>query len=348
LSFSIVVRLFAAAGRLIGTACPGPAARPNARPPPVVAGSPEIAPSAIISAVPPAYRSVAVLTAALLALVFLVSGSTAAPTSPQRRTTGPDPSVSTVVVTPSTAASPSPTAAAGAHAPPPGATPAGPLPPVVDHGPREAPRVALTFDADMTDGMLAQLARGTVRSYANITLIELLERERVPATFFLTGKWVQRYPELTHRLADNPRFELANHSYGHQGFTRNCYSLGQVPPGQMTEDVAKTFHILEPYGGRQTRYFRFPGLCHDQAALAAMRPLGLTVVDGDVVSGDPFARDWRPIVDAVLSKVQPGSIVVMHVTEANAQYTDEALPHILAGLRAKGLTPVTLSELLAD
>ncbi|AVT34639.1 polysaccharide deacetylase [Plantactinospora sp. BC1] len=218
---------------------------------------------------------------------------------------------------------------------------------MVDHGPRSGNLVALTFDADMTDAMLGNLRTGRARSYANLRIVELLERRQVPATFFLTGKWVERYPELTRRLAGNPRFELANHTYGHLAFTPDCYGLPRLPPGRMTEDVARTFRLIEPYGGRQTRYFRFPGLCHDAAALDALAPLGVTVVDGDVVSGDPFAGAWRPIVRAVLSKVRPGSIVVLHVTEENAAMTDEALPHILAGLRDRGLRPAPLSEVLA-
>ncbi|MEQ4301319.1 polysaccharide deacetylase family protein [Plantactinospora sp. B6F1] len=230
----------------------------------------------------------------------------------------------------------------------PGTTRPGTRPPVVAHGPRTGNLVALTFDADMTDAMLGNLRAGRARSYANLRVVDLLERERVPATFFLTGKWVERYPELTRRLAGNPRFELANHTYGHLAFTRDCYGLPRLPAARMTEDVDRTFRLIEPYGGRQTRYFRFPGLCHDPAALAALAPLGLTVVDGDVVSGDPFATAWRPIVRAVLSKVRPGSIVVLHVTEENAAMTDEALPHILAGLRDRGLRPAPLSEVLAD
>ncbi|MBB5481523.1 polysaccharide deacetylase family protein [Micromonospora parathelypteridis] len=223
----------------------------------------------------------------------------------------------------------------------------GSRPPVVDHGPRTGDRVALTFDADMTDGMLQNLRTGKVKSYANLRILDLLEREEVPATFFLTGKWVQRYPALTRRIADNPRFELANHTYGHAAFTDDCYDLPRVPAKGMTADVAKTFEVIKPYGGRQTRYFRFPGLCHDAAALDALAPLGLTVVDGDVVSGDPFAKAWQPLVRAVLDKVRPGSVVIMHVTEANAAMTDEALPHILAGLRERDLVPAPLSEVLA-
>ncbi|WP_428963843.1 polysaccharide deacetylase family protein [Micromonospora fluostatini] len=229
----------------------------------------------------------------------------------------------------------------------PGATRTGSRPPVVDHGPRRGNLVALTFDADMTDAMRYQLRSGAVRSYANLTIVDLLERKQVPATFFLTGKWVREYPEVTRRLAGNPRFELANHTYAHHAFVPDCYGLPHLPARELTADAARTFDVIAPYGGRQTRYFRFPGLCHDRAALDALAPLGVTVVDGDVISGDPFAKAWRPIVRAVLSKVQPGSVIVLHVTEANAPMTDEALPHILAGLAERGLTPATLSEVLA-
>ncbi|MGC5310774.1 polysaccharide deacetylase family protein [Micromonospora zamorensis] len=244
---------------------------------------------------------------------------------------------------PSSGANPTPVPTASSV---PGATRVGTRAPVVDHGPRTGAKVALTFDADMTDGMLASLRAGRVKSYANLRILDLLEREEVSATFFLTGKWVQRYPDVTRRIADNPRFELANHTYGHAAFTGDCYDLPSLPVDELAGDVAKTFEVIKPYGGRQTRYFRFPGLCHDAATLDALAPLGVTVVDGDVVSGDPFATAWKPLVRAVLDHVRPGSVVIMHVTEANAAMTDEALPHILDGLREQGLVPAPLSEVL--
>ncbi|WP_328374729.1 polysaccharide deacetylase family protein [Micromonospora zamorensis] len=250
--------------------------------------------------------------------------------------------VASATTAPTVSAVPAPTVSAV-----PGATRVGTRAPVVDHGPRTGNKVALTFDADMTDGMLASLRAGRVKSYANLRILDLLEREEVPATFFLTGKWVQRYPDVTRRIADNPRFELANHTYGHAAFTGDCYDLPSQPVNELRGDVAKTFEVIKPYGGRQTRYFRFPGLCHDAATLDALAPLGVTVVDGDVVSGDPFATAWKPLVRAVLDHVRPGSVVIMHVTEANAAMTDEALPHILDGLRERGLVPAPLSEVLA-
>ncbi|MEV4539720.1 polysaccharide deacetylase family protein [Asanoa sp. NPDC049518] len=205
----------------------------------------------------------------------------------------------------------------------------------------------MTFDADLTVSMRASLESGRVKSYANLRILDRLELERVPATFFLTGMWVERYPQVTRRIARNERFELANHTYAHESFVDDCYGLPRIAPAKMASDVDKTFDIIGRYGGRQTRFFRFPGLCHDRAALDALAPLGVTVVDGDVVSGDPFAKRWQPIVKAVLTNVRPGSVIILHVTEANAAMTDDALPHILAGLRERGLQPATLSEVLA-
>jgi peptidoglycan/xylan/chitin deacetylase (PgdA/CDA1 family) len=231
--------------------------------------------------------------------------------------------------------------------PPPGASTPSEPPPVVDHGPRTVNQVALTFDADLTPWMESQLDQGHVETYADLEVLRILEQAQVGATFFLTGMWVERYPEVTSRIADNPRFDLANHSYSHLGFTDDCYNLGRVPPEEMLDDVARTFEIIEAYGGRLTRYFRFPGLCHDEAALEALAPLGLTVVDGDVVSGDAFATAWEPVARGTLDAVQPGSIIIMHVTAETAPFTAAALPHILAGLAERGLEPVALSDLLA-
>jgi peptidoglycan/xylan/chitin deacetylase (PgdA/CDA1 family) len=283
----------------------------------------------------------------VLVAVVVIGGSAACTAS---RVPPPDRPV--FVGSSAASAGPSASASASATSAPtvptvPGATRVGTRAPVVDHGPRTGAKVALTFDADMTDGMLASLRAGRVKSYANLRILDLLERDQVPATFFMTGKWVRRYPDVTRRIAGNPRFELANHTYGHAAFTGDCYDLPTLPVDELAGDVAKTFEVIKPYGGRQTRYFRFPGLCHDAATLDALAPLGVTVVDGDVVSGDPFATAWKPLVRAVLDHVRPGSVVIMHVTEANAAMTDEALPHILEGLRERGLVPAPLSEVLA-
>jgi peptidoglycan/xylan/chitin deacetylase (PgdA/CDA1 family) len=221
------------------------------------------------------------------------------------------------------------------------------VPTVVSHGPVGEHRIALTFDSNMTDAMLHRLDTGQVDSYANTAVVDELAAEHVPATFFLSGKWVQRYPDLTRRIAADPAFELASHSYAHLGFTARCYTLGALPTADMAADVERSFAVLAPFGGHQTRYFRFPGGCYDAAALRAVAPAHATVVQYDDVGGDPFSGDAWAIAARVLRQAHDGAIVVLHITKANAPRTADALPAIVDGLRARGYRLVTLSDLLA-
>jgi peptidoglycan/xylan/chitin deacetylase (PgdA/CDA1 family) len=81
-----------------------------------------------------------------------------------------------------------------------------------DNGSRQVAKVALTFDADMTPGMLAQLQSGQARSWYNREVRDILDAEGVRATIFLTGLWTQAYPEVARSLAEDPLFEIGNHT----------------------------------------------------------------------------------------------------------------------------------------
>jgi peptidoglycan-N-acetylglucosamine deacetylase len=220
---------------------------------------------------------------------------------------------------------------------------------VVFHGSRARPLVALTFDTNMTDLMEAELDHHRVASFANIDALDELDRMDVPATIFLAGKWIERYPDVTRRLAADPLFELASHSYAHRAFHAPCYGLGRaMPAAEMAADVEHSEALLRSFTAAPTPYFRFPGGCYDDAALAAVAPTGVTVVQYDVVSGDAFGRSASVIVGNVVRNTANGSIVVMHLTGGNtAPLTAAALPPIVTGLRARGFTLVKLSVLLA-
>jgi peptidoglycan/xylan/chitin deacetylase (PgdA/CDA1 family) len=229
----------------------------------------------------------------------------------------------------------------------PGAKPRGTHPVVIFHGPRTRKQIALTFDSNMTDAMLRRLADRTVRSYANTAVVDELQKSHTPATFFLAGKWVQAYPALTRRIAADPEFEVASHSWAHEGFRGRCYGLGTVARAGMAADVERSFQVLGRYAARPTRYFRFPGGCYDAAALDAIAPVGCTVVEYDDVSGDAFGDDPARITADTVRHARPGSIVVLHITEANAPETAIALPAIVKRLRGEGYRLVTLGDLLA-
>ncbi len=195
---------------------------------------------------------------------------------------------------------------------------------VVSHGPRTDRVVALTFD----DGWNARTLRQIYR---------ILVREHVPATFFVTGIYVQRAPALWRQIAA-AGFPLANHSYLHRDSRR-------LTAGQMAADLALTRRVVEgttgvpmlaafrpPYGYRNAVTDR-------RAALAGFPE----VVLWDVSGGD---TGHRPTVASVVRHAtvgRPGSIVLLH---AGPRVTPRALPRIIARYRARGFRFVTLTELL--
>ncbi len=229
----------------------------------------------------------------------------------------------------------------------------GPLAPVVraaavQRGPRARHRIALTFDADMTPQMLADLSAGRVRSWFARDVIRTLRRTRTPATLFLTGMWAKAYPRAVRSLARDRLFELGAHTWDHRAWTGACYGLPAVGTRRAKlAELRRTARIIERLSGAPPRYFRFPGLCHAREDVRLVAREGEQVVDG-LASGDAFQSDPGVIERTVLDAVRPGSIVVMHMMGSpNAPATGQALARLIPELRARGYRFVTLTRLLA-
>jgi peptidoglycan/xylan/chitin deacetylase (PgdA/CDA1 family) len=218
---------------------------------------------------------------------------------------------------------------------------------VITHGPRDKKEVALTFDADMTPMMEYFLRSAEVKTYAGRDVIDFLTHNSIKATLFLTGMWIETYPQETEVLVQNPLFELANHSYSHPSFSGDCYGLPHVSSADYTSEIEKTQSLLEHYTHQKAAYFRFPGGCYDQGSLKLVKQEGLKTILWDAVADDGFNTNADQIIHNVLNKTQNGSIIVMHMGgEKNTPKTFEALQVIYKQLTERGYTFVTVSELL--
>jgi peptidoglycan/xylan/chitin deacetylase (PgdA/CDA1 family) len=197
--------------------------------------------------------------------------------------------------------------------------------------------VYLTFDADMTPAMKKRLEEKKVLAWYDPALIEYLRKEDVAATVFVTGMFAELYPSLITDLAKDDRFSIQNHSYDHSGFESPCYGLNELKSDdQRRAEITKTQDILHALTGKLPTMFRFPGLCKNAHDDATVISLGLKVNDGNLVSGDAFARDAARIAKHVVDAAVDGSVVVMHLGGPNAPATAEALRMIVPSLRAKG------------
>ncbi len=218
---------------------------------------------------------------------------------------------------------------------------------VIFHGPRDKKRIALTFDAEMTDGMKADLVSGRAKSSYDKRITDTLIQTQTKATLFLTGLWIEIYPDITKQLSQNPLFELASHSYTDSSYYGFCYGLKQIDTTLKIEDIGATEKLLREHAGIDNKLFRFPGGCYTPADVALVNQVGDSVVHWDISGSDGFNTSAQQITHNVVDNVQNGSIIVLHLNgPPNVPKTGEALPEIISQLKAKGFEFVKVSELL--
>jgi peptidoglycan/xylan/chitin deacetylase (PgdA/CDA1 family) len=188
--------------------------------------------------------------------------------------------------------------------------------------------VALTFDCCQT-----QKPAGF-----DEPLVRYLIRNRVPATFFLGGRWIESHPDAVKLLASTPFFELGNHSYIHP-------HMAKQTPEQMRQELVRTQELLHKSTGRWATEFRPPYGEWDSRVVAEAAKAGMRTVMWSVATGDPDPHASAASLVAEVRKVKPGGIIIMHAN-GRGWHTAKALPEMLAWLKKKGLKPVTVSELL--
>ena len=188
----------------------------------------------------------------------------------------------------------------------------------------EAPKVSLSFDAawgneDTND------------------LLSILAKHNVKTTFFMTGGWVESYPEDVKAISDAGH-DLGNHSENHK-------QMSQLSAEECKDEIQKVHDKVKELTGKDMFLFRPPYGDYNDTLIEAANGLGYHVIQWDVDS-----LDWKDYgADAIVSKVVDhphlgnGSIILMH---NGATYTKDALEQVITGLTDKGYEIVPISELI--
>ena len=184
--------------------------------------------------------------------------------------------------------------------------------------------VALTFD----DGPSPHTER----------LLDILAAEHVTATFFIIGSRVEERPQVVARIKAEGH-EIGNHTWSHP-------QLSRVSADRAAEEYESTQQaIAGATGGYRPTVMRPPFGAHDATSDAAAGQAGLSVIIWDVDTLDWKTKSADATVAAVASGTRPGSIVLMHDTHPTSV---DAVPAMIADLKAKGYTFVTVTDILDD
>lgn len=166
-------------------------------------------------------------------------------------------------------------------------------------------------------------------------ILRILDKERVKASFFVVGEKVEQYPELLREIVHAGHL-VGNHTYHHR-------RLSNLPVEQIAAEVEACQTMVGRLTGEVMRYLRPPGGSYSQVALQYLADSPYTVVLWTHNAGDWGNPAVSGIVQRCLKNIRPGSIILMHGGDINSV---RALPLIIRGLRARGLEPAPLTEML--
>jgi peptidoglycan-N-acetylglucosamine deacetylase len=202
--------------------------------------------------------------------------------------------------------------------------------PVVTHGSGRV--VALTFDDGPTRGVTDRV-------------LDVLEREHVPATFFVVGRAARREPALLRRMAADGD-EIENHSDTHPHLN------ALLQPGALDAQIVKTDDAVATATGRRTSWLRPPFGARNAAVLDAARRHGKRVVLWTAMLDETSPHAPPDVLaERLLRQVGDGGIIVLHDgdqgrADAGGRAYEAALtPRIISALRARGYRFVSLAEL---
>ncbi|HAH09071.1 MAG TPA: polysaccharide deacetylase [Alphaproteobacteria bacterium] len=195
--------------------------------------------------------------------------------------------------------------------------------------PHRPTQIALTFDA----------CEAWERVSFDRKILDYLVQNQIPTTIFVTGRFARDNANDLQALSKLPFVEIANHSWSHPN-TMDRMALDKVK----AEVTRAEDEVLNVTGRKPSPYFRFPAGVYDSDTLSAVEELGYQVVHWRWAVGDPDRSMTATKIRArVAAQTKPNDILIFHIN-GRGWHTGEALPEVIADLRAKGFQFVTLSE----
>lgn len=200
----------------------------------------------------------------------------------------------------------------------------GMVPAEITHGTTDKKQMIFTFD-------------GGEGSQSASTVLDILQKHNSRGTFFLTGKWVLRNPELVKRM-HREGHEIYNHSLNHP----HLPTLADERIGLQLDTMDQ---ILFNLIGTSTKpYFRPPYGDRDERVLAVAARMGYrsvmwTVDAGDWMESEGFTAD--EVRGRIFSHVEPGAIILMHLGDT---ITGSILDDVFTTVERLGYKLVPLSQ----
>lgn len=188
----------------------------------------------------------------------------------------------------------------------------------------EEPKIALSFDAAWGNEDTAKI-------------LEILKKNDVRVTFFMTGGWVEKYPDDVKAIAAAGH-DLGNHSENHK-------QMSTLNAEECKSEILTPHEKVKQLTGVDMQLFRPPYGDYNDNLIQVCREINYYPIQWDVDSLDWKDYDAATIIRKVTEhkNLGNGSIILCH---NGAKHTAEALDTMIKTLKEKGFTLVPISELI--
>jgi peptidoglycan/xylan/chitin deacetylase (PgdA/CDA1 family) len=190
--------------------------------------------------------------------------------------------------------------------------------------PPEKKVIALTFD----DGPWPK---------STVQVLNILKKNNIKGTFFVVGRNVQNYPDLTKRIVAEGH-SIANHTWHHWYHHLNAQTAAY--------EVANTSDIILKTTGVKTGLFRPPGGIMTNGVVNYARNNKYAIIMWSSDSIDYSRPSVDKLINNIFRSANPGGIVLMHDGGGDRTRTVQALPKIIDRFRKQGYEFVTIPEML--
>lgn len=166
-------------------------------------------------------------------------------------------------------------------------------------------------------------------------LIDIFQKYKIQATFFVVGGWVDKYPESVKALHDAGH-EVMNHSDTHAHFAK-------LSSSEIIADINACNDKIEAVTGVRPTLFRAPYGEYNDQVIASAREAGVFTIQWNIDSLDWKKLSSTDIQKRVVDRIEPGSIILFHNAAEN---TPAALPGVIESLIQKGYSFMPVSKLI--
>lgn len=168
-------------------------------------------------------------------------------------------------------------------------------------------------------------------------ILSILEKYNLHATFFLTGGWVETYPEEVKAIADAGH-DLGNHSQNHK-------EMSKLTSSEIKDEIIKVHNKVKELTGIEMKLFRPPYGDYNNNLIKTASSLNYYTIQWSIDSLDWKDYGTESIIKTVLENknLENGAIILMHL---GAKYTPQAIESIILKLQESGYEIVPISELI--